>query len=289
MKEQKFTASAEGKLLDCLLANMKQSRNNVKTILGSGQVLVDGRKTTKFDYPVKVGSVITVRPPVAKGEKLPFQILHEDEDILVIDKPAGLLSMANEKEKERTAYHMVTEYMANKVKHGRVFIIHRLDRDTSGVLMFAKSEAVKRLYQDNWDKNIRRRGYLAMVEGTVKEPSGTIKSTLRETVTHMVYSVEDGAPGKEAITHFVVKKTGNGHSLLEVDIDTGRKNQIRVHLSDMGHPIVGDKFYGASTNPLGRMGLHAHVLELEHPKTGELISFKAPIPGGFNGMMNTGR
>lgn len=288
MKEQRFTATEEGQLLSFLLTHIKgQSRNNIKSILSRGQVLVDGRKTTQFDHPVAVGSVVTVRPPEAKGDKLPFQILHEDDDIIVIDKPAGLLSMANEKEKERTAYHMVTAYMAKQKLGGRVFIVHRLDRDTSGVLLFAKNEEVKHLYQDDWDNLVSHRGYLAVVEGNVEKDCETLCSTLRETATHLVYSVPQGQPGKEAITHYKVVRRGNGNTLLEIAIDTGRKNQIRVQLSDIGFPIVGDKLYGARGNTMGRLGLHAHLLELTDPKTGKLWSFKAPIPGGFAGVLHS--
>ena len=214
-----------------------------------------------------------------KKGTLPFPILWEDDRILVVDKPAGLLSMASDREKERTAYHQVTEYVRAGDPKARVFIVHRLDRDTSGVLLFAKDEAAKRAFQDNWEAIVRRRGYTAVVEGTPPKPADTIRSLLRENAAHKVYSVPTG--GKEAITHYKRIKAGKTYALLEVDLSTGRKNQIRVHLSEMGCPIAGDKTYGAATDPLRRLCLHAHELSFVHPITGEETTFRAELPRGF--------
>ena len=198
----------------------------------------------------------------------------------MVDKPAGLLSMASDKERERTAYHQVTEYVRANDPRGRVFIVHRLDRDTSGVLLFAKDEATKRAFQDNWEKNVRRRGYTAVVEGAPPKEADTVRSLLKENAVHKVYSVSHG--GKEAITHYQTVKRGKNYTLLEIDLSTGRKNQIRVHLSEMGCPIAGDKTYGAQTNPMGRLCLHAHELRLIHPLTGKETTFQAPLPRGFH-------
>ena len=195
---------------------------------------------------------------------------------------SGVSALEGAREKLRTAYRLANDYVGQKSPGGRIFIVHRLDRDTSGVLLFAKSEAVKRAYQDNWDRIVRRRGYLAVVEGRIEQERGTVRSRLLETATHLVYSAAPGqSGGKEAVTRYELRRSGGGYSLLEVDIDTGRKNQIRVHMADLGHPIAGDRQYGARTSPLGRLGLHAHVLELTHPVTGAELRFEAPAPAAF--------
>lgn len=242
---------------------------------------VEGQTATRFDHQLLPGQMVTVTGSVPEEVKLPFPILYEDEEILVVDKPAGLLSMANERERYRTAYRMATDYMSRKNPRGRVFIVHRLDRDTSGVLLFAKSEAVKRAYQDNWGELVRRRGYLAVVEGRMEKAQGTVRSRLRETTAHRVYSAAPGQDGREAVTRFTLQESGKRYSLLEVDIDTGRKNQIRVHMADLGHPVVGDRKYGAAASPLNRLCLHAHILELVNPVTGRDMLFKAPVPKDF--------
>ena len=281
-KEQRYPAEEAGPLLEFLLAHMAgKSRNHIKSLLRRGQVAVEGQTATRFDHQLLPGQMVTVTGSVPEEVKLPFPILYEDEEILVVDKPAGLLSMAHERERYRTAYRMATDYMSRKNPRGRVFIVHRLDRDTSGVLLFAKSEAVKRAYQDNWGELVRRRGYLAVVEGRMEKAQGTVRSRLRETTAHRVYSAAPGQDGREAVTRFTLQESGKRYSLLEVDIDTGRKNQIRVHMADLGHPVVGDRKYGAAASPLNRLCLHAHILELVNPVTGRDMLFKAPVPKDF--------
>ena len=213
----------------------------------------------------------------AEARRAPFPVLYEDGRILVIDKPSGLLSMASDREKVRTAYRMAGEYVRRTRPGGRVFIVHRLDRDTSGVLLFAKDEETKRAYQEHWDALVRRRGYLAVVEGRPPREEDTIRTLLRENAAHKVYSVRSG--GKEAVTHYRTLQAGREYTLLEVDIDTGRKNQIRAHLSELGCPVAGDRDYGAAASPLGRLCLHAHELALTDPFTGEERTFRSGAPG----------
>ena len=278
-QEHHFTVETETTLLPFLLEHMKGlPRNSVKNLLPRRQVLVDGQPVTRHDHVLKPGATVEL---LAAGSKAPpFPILYEDDRLLVIDKPAGLLSVASDKEKERTAYRAVSDYM--KGKGGRVFVIHRLDKDTSGVLLFAKSEEVKRAYQDNWDDLVRERTYLALVEGTPKSPEGTVRSYLKETATHLVYSVDrPGRSAKQAVTHYRLLARKGAYSLLQVSLDTGRKNQIRVHMKDLGLPVTGDKKYGASANPLGRLGLHAHVVRVVDPFTKKEMTFTAPAPKGF--------
>ena len=285
-----WTAEADDSLLAFLLRHVKgKSRNNIKSMLARGQVSVDGRTATRFDHPVAVGSRVAVKAHVEEEVPgLPFPILYEDRDILVIDKPAGLLTIANEKEKVRTAYHMLTDYVRQESKFGRVFVVHRLDRDTSGVVLFAKNEETKRAFQEDWDQRVLRRGYRAVVEGIPQPPEGEVRSFLRETRTHLVYSGAPGRDAKEAVTLYRTLASGGGYALLEIDLKTGRKNQIRVHMSDLGHPIAGDRQYGARTRPLGRLCLHAHRLELIDPRSGEKRVFAAREPAAFRRLCRGG-
>ena len=191
-------------------------------------------------------------------------------------------SVATDKEKTRTAYHIVTDYVKSQHIDNRIYVLHRLDRDTSGVLMFARDLETKELFQTKWNEIITRRGYRALVEGTPQPDRDTIRSYLVETRTHMIFSGAPGPGAKEAVTNYQVLKSGGGYSLLDISIDTGRKNQIRVHMKELGCPIAGDKQYGAHTNPIGRLCLHANELSFVHPATGLPITFTAKTPRDFN-------
>ena len=284
MQEKTYSVSQAGPLLPFLLGQVRgQSRNNIKGLLTRGQVQVDGVTVTRHDHPLAPGQTVTVRPQGARAAKPPFPILYEDNRLLVVEKPAGLLSMASDREKVRTAYRLATDYVRRANPKGRVFIVHRLDRDTSGVLLFAKDEETKRAYQDNWDTLAIRRGYLAVVEGRPPKEADTIRTLLRENAAHKVYSVRSG--GKEAVTHYTTLNQGREYALLEVTLDTGRKNQIRAQLSELGCPVAGDRDYGAATDPLGRLCLHAHELILTDPFTGEQRAFRAETPRGFAGLI----
>lgn len=193
------------------------------------------------------------------ARKKKMDILYEDKELLVINKPSGMLTIATDKEKIRTLYHEAREYVKKQNPKNKIFILHRLDKDTSGIVLFAKNEKLKKELQNNWNEIAYIREYLAIVEGKVEKKKDTIKSYLVEDKTHRVYSSEKG---NLAITHYETLAQNKTYSLLKINIDTGRKNQIRVQLSEIGHPIVGDKKYGSTKNPIGRMGLHASVLEL---------------------------
>lgn len=274
-----LTVDRADTLLPFLLSHQKgKSRNNIKALLTRGQVLVDGQAVTRHDHPLVPGQTVSLRPRLQGGD-LPFPLLYEDADLLAIDKPAGLLSTANEREQERTAFRAVSDWLRDRGE-GRAFLVHRLDRDTSGVLLLAKSEAVQQRFQNEWNTLIRRRGYRAVVEGAPPEPAGTIRTQLRENRIHKVYSVRSG--GKTAVTHYQVERLGADYALLAVAIDTGRKNQIRVHFSELGCPVAGDKVYGAATDPLGRLCLHAHELSFAHPVTGAELLLRSETPRGFS-------
>lgn len=211
-----------------------------------------------------------------KKEKL--DILFEDKHLIIINKPSNLLTIGTIKEKDNTLYRKVSEYVKKQHKSNKIFIIHRLDKDTSGIIVFAKNEEIKRIMQRNWDNT--KRLYTALVEGKVSD-SKTIKNWLRETTTLYTYSSNKPNDGKLAITKYRPLKTSKEYSLLNIEILTGRKNQIRVHMSDIGHPIVGDKKYGSKKNPIRRMCLHANYLEFNHPKTNKKIVIESRYPEIF--------
>ena len=279
-----YTVGTPDTLLPFLLAHVQgKSRNNVKSLLSRRLVAVDGVPLSRFDAPLLPGQRVSILPSSApRADALPFPILYEDEHLIVVNKPAKLLSVATDREKTRTAYHMVTDYVKARRVDDRIFVLHRLDRDTSGVLMFARDPETKELFQSRWNEIVTRRGYLAVVEGVPKPAQDTIRSWLVETDTHLSFS---GAPGKgarEAVTSYQIVKAGNGYALLDISIETGRKNQIRVHMKEKGCPVAGDKQYGARTNPIGRLCLHANELSFIHPATGEAVTFKAKMPRDFN-------
>ena len=211
-----------------------------------------------------------------KTKKL--DILYEDKFIIIVNKPHHLLTMSTEKEKERTLFHYVFDYLKKKNKNNKVFIVHRLDKDTSGIVMFAKDEKTKFYLQDNWDKF--KKNYVAIVEGKVNKDKGVLKSYLQETKTHLTYSVQD-KNGKLAITEYEKILENKKYTMLSLNLKTGRKNQIRVQLSDIKNPIVGDKKYGTKKDPIRRMALIANTLEFIHPKTKENIVIDIDIPNSF--------
>ena len=210
--------------------------------------------------------------------KKTLDIIYEDRSLLVVNKKAGLLTIATAKEKDRTLYHEV--YMYLKKKNQKVFIVHRLDKDTSGVVVFAKTEKMKLLLQKDWNNLVKVREYLAIVEGKVEKEQAILTNYLMETKTLRTY-ISNSKKGQLAITKYKLIKYIKDYSVLQVFIETGRKNQIRVQLSNMRNPIIGDKKYGSTKNPIRRLGLHAHRLILINPITKKEMEFLAPIPDSF--------
>jgi len=279
-KESVYPVETPAPLLEFLLAHVAgQSRNSVKHLLSRGQVLVDNVPQRQFDLPLTPGQSVTVLPQGAVAA--PFPILYEDDGLLVIDKPAGLLSVATESQRTRTAWALAAEYLKGRDPGSRLYTVHRLDRDTSGVLLFAKDRALRDALQEDWNALVKRRGYLAVVEGESLPDSGVCRSQLTENAVHRVYSTKDG---KEAVTRYKVLSRRRGYSLLDVELDTGRKNQIRAHLSELGAPVAGDRKYGARTDPMGRLALHANELILTDPRSHKLLTFTAPAPQWFSRM-----
>lgn len=285
--EPVFTVTEPSGLLEFLLKNVTgKSRNNVKSLLTRKAVSVNGRTISRHDYALKPGQVVRIAPPEKEIQKQikGLKFIYEDDELIVVDKPAGLLSIATDNEKEKTAYHLLTEYVRLQNKRDRIFVVHRLDRDTSGVLMAAKNEELKLALQERWNELVKTRVYTAVVEGILTEKKGTIRTWIKETKTHLMYSSGQPGDGLEAITDYEVLREARGYSLVNIILRTGRKNQIRVHMSELGHPVAGDDRYGAKTDPFGRLALHAGTLELTHPFTGALLSFESPIPGKFKAM-----
>lgn len=260
-----------------------KSRNAVKGILSRGQVTVNGKPSTQFNDILQPSDTVKIHSRVAtEAVKLSgVRIVYEDDDILVIDKEAGLLTIASKNEKQLTAYRQVMDYVKTVHPNNRIFIVHRLDRDTSGLMIFAKSKDVQQKLQTNWHDIVPERTYIALVEGAVRK-DGTITSWLKENKAFIVYSSPRPNDGQKAVTHYKVLKKNRQNSLLEVQLETGRKNQIRVHMQDLKHPIVGDKKYGANTRPIGRLGLHAQRISFTHPTTNEFKTFESKIPASFS-------
>ncbi len=275
-------------LLEFLLSSLKnQSRNNIKSLLTHRQILIDGAPVTQYDFMLSKDDVVMISPaPVRKitNTKEMLDIIYEDDELIAINKPSGLLSIASDREKEITAYRLLMDHVRIQNPRNRIYVVHRIDKDTSGVLIVAKNEKLRDILQDKWNDIVKYRGYYAIVEGTLKEKTGTIKSWLREASTNLMYSSRKPGDGKESITHYEVIKEIPGFSLLKVNIDTGRKNQIRVHMKDLGHNIIGDDRYGSTVNPLNRLGLHAYSLEFIHPIKKKVMCFEANMPKEFISM-----
>ena len=281
---REFVVSHECELLDFLFeTHPGQSKNSVKSLLTNHHVTIEGSPVSQYNLKLYKGdTVIIYKQPVRKVVRSKLPIIFEDDHIIVINKPSGLLSIASDNEKKSTAYRILSDYVQQKDKHNRVFVVHRLDEDTSGVLMIAKDKETQEKYQDNWNELVSKRGYYAIVDGILDKKQGTITSYLKKNAQNMMYSSKKPGDGQYSITHYKVIKEKEDYSLLDVNIDSGRKNQIRVHLGDIGHHVVGDDKYGNPTNPIKRLGLHAYELDIKDPYTGKVMKFKAPIPKEFD-------
>lgn len=268
-----------------------KSRNNIKSLLKNGQVLVNNARISQFNHKLEIGDdVIISTSRITENSLRGITVIFEDDDIIAIEKAEGLLSMATDKEKEKTAYNIVRTYLKAKDERAKVFIVHRLDRGTSGVMIFAKNPETQQKLQTGWQDIVKERIYVAVVEGRVEKDKDTIVSYLKENSAMVTYSSDKKIDGsKKAITHYEVLNRSRGYSLVEANIETGRKNQIRVHMQSIGHSVAGDKKYGAKTNPLRRIGLHARTIVFVHPTTGKTISLKTKIPGKFAGMFRETR
>lgn len=277
------TVAQPAELLAYLFATYgEEKRKQVRTWLKHQAVTVNGQPITQFNHPLAPGDLVAIRhdrfaaPRTVLG--CGVKIFFEDAALLVIDKPANLLSIASEAEQEKTAYFQLNEYLKAARPHSpeRVWIVHRLDRETSGLMIFAKTPQAKEILQGRWE--LAEKTYHAVVEGKLREPKGTFESDLNETNPFKVFSAPASEVTRHAVTHYEVIKKGRHLSLVELTLETGRRHQIRVHLTDAGCPIIGDKKYGAKSDPARRLGLHACKLRFKHPVTGVEMRFESPLP-----------
>ena len=294
-----FEADREVGLLEFLFRALAETKKTkMKQLLKHRCVSVNGRVTTRFDHPVKPGDAIQIETSrtraLTPASQFNLEIVYEDEDLIVINKPAGLLTIATEKIQRETAIFAVNDYLNKKTaaRHRRatgyrkqVFVVHRLDRDVSGLVLFAKNEAVKLKLQHHWDQFLKE--YDAVVEGCPEKRSGTMISWLAENKFLRVFSGPRTAESKRAVTHYEVVKPGEDFSLLKIRLETGRKHQIRVHLSDLGHPVAGDKTYGAVSGLHGQIALHASRLEFNHPVTGKRLELTSGLPTEFKRLIKS--
>jgi 23S rRNA pseudouridine1911/1915/1917 synthase len=286
-RETAFEVENEQELMSFLIEKLaSKSRNTIKNMLREKQVVVDGLAISQYNFALKPGNkvVIELDKPPEKISMHGLKIIFEDEHLIVIDKKEGMLSIATDKVRDNTAYSILSDHVKRYDPRNKVFVIHRLDRETSGIMMFAKSQEVQKLVQETWGPTTKERTYVAVVQGTIESPSGTFTSYLIESKALIVYSTNNQQAGQYAETHYETLKQNNYFSLLKLNLETGRKNQIRVHMQDMGHPIIGDEKYGATKNPIGRLGLHALSLAFSHPITKQLHKFESPIPSNFLGL-----
>lgn len=279
---EKFTVDKDEILLIDFLREKMQSRskNNIKSMLANEMIRVNNQIETRHDFMLYMDDEIVIRNNyiTSKKYKDKIPIIYEDNDLIVIDKPAHLLSMATKKEKMHTAYRMISEYLSKQDKNNKVFIVHRLDKDTSGVIMYAKNQEMKNMLQNNWNKIVLNKEYVAVVEGVIKNDKKVIKSYLKENSEGFVYSSIKPNDGKLAITMYEKMHSNHRYTMLKINIKTGRKHQIRVHMKDIKHPIVGDTKYGSGLDPAKRLCLHARKLEIINPKTQEKMIFESEIP-----------
>jgi len=279
-----ITVTENTELMKFLIAQLPQkSRNNIKSLLANKQVFVDGTAIKQFNHPLVPGQEIEIRWNRIPEEKKyrGITIVFEDSDLIVIDKHAGMLSIATDNKLEETAYNMLSKHVKSQGNTNKIFVVHRLDRETSGLMMFAKSEQVQQTLQKNWSDIVTERSYIAIVEGAPEKTEGTITSYLRESKALIVYSSQNPKDGTKAVTNYQVMRVNKDFVMLKVSLETGKKNQVRVHMQDIGHPVIGDKKYGSRISPIGRLGLHAWILAFKHPINGELLRFETAIPRKF--------
>ncbi len=318
LKITNLAVTAPMGLLEFLLATMPgTSRTKVKSLLANQEIWVNDLNITQFDHALASGDRVAIRKdmdkekerhlsdkaarsttpsakpgnkPVSKrgvpGPGSGIRILFEDNDLIVVVKPAGLLSVSTENGKEHTAYSRMTEYVKRQNGNERIFILHRLDRDTSGVMMFAKSKLVQDQLQHNWNTAITERHYIVLVEGSLDNDAGTTQSWLKENKNRVMYSSKVAGDGQLATTYWQVLRRSPAFTLLQAELQSGRKNQIRVHMHDLGHPVVGDEKYGSHQNPIQRLGLHAATLAFTHPTSGKAMRFESAVPPEFGQLMD---
>lgn len=280
-KKINIIVKANNDIIDCL-KEYGFAKNKVKTYVKLCFIFVNNKKITKLPCNVKVGDIVTIDENQTNNNN--FKIIYEDDNYLVVDKEAGMLTISTSnqnKSSEQTLYRLVREYLNNK--HEYAFIVNRIDKETSGLVIFVKNELLKEKLQSNWNNIVKKRGYIAIVSGIISKP-GRIENYLYEDRLTFSHSTKTG--GKLAITNYKPIKINDKYTMLDVNIETGRKNQIRVHMTEMHHPIVGDKKYYSKDNSLKRLALHHYEISLIDPITNQLLTFKSNIPKEFYVLFN---
>ncbi|MBK6264729.1 RluA family pseudouridine synthase [Marivirga sp. S37H4] len=286
-----ITITEENELLKFIITHFPHKKRPIlKSILSGGQIKVNNQPTTQFNHPLKKGDEVTVNwnKPAKKVKLSHLNIIFEDEYLIVIEKAEGLLSVASLKEKKKTAIQILKDHMEKVDSKVKVHVVHRLEREVSGILIFAKTSEVQQKLQESWETYITDRKYMGVVEGKVKKEEDTLKNYLMSNKNNQVFVVDSPEGATETITHFKVVKQSNAFSMLEFTLESGFKNQIRVQMQHYGHPITGDKKYKARKNPLGRVALHASMIEMIHPVTGKKLKFELVAPANFRNLVAKG-
>ena len=279
----KFNVSEPTQLMDFLIKKLDGiSRNKAKRMLANKVVSVNGQRTTQFDFTLEPGMIVEIGKPTAKERfHNPWlSIVYEDKYLLVIDKKEGLLTNSPTKEKD-TAQGILNDYFIYTQQRCRAHTIHRLDRDTSGLMLFAKSKEMALMFEEDWKNTVYDRRYVAVVSGNMEKKEGMVESWLKDNKAFITYSSPTDNGGKFAQTYYRTLYSNPRYSLVELQLETGRKNQIRVHMADIGHPVVGDPKYGNGDNSLGRLCLHAYKLCFHHPIKKQDMEFETPFPKVF--------
>lgn len=280
---QEIKVSKPSELLDFLIeSKVRKSRNAVKSLLTHKQIKVNNQSVTQYNYELKAGDKVTIHKHDHKLDEKKLKgltIVYEDKYMIVIDKESGLLSVSTGKEQmKETAYNIVSSYLRIKSAENKPYILYRLDRETSGLMVFTKDPDLQEKLQKEWILHPPKRSYIAVVESPLAPTSGTITSWLTENKNFVVFASEKDNGGLKAVTHYKVEKANSRYTVLKLNAETSRKNQLRVQLQFFGHPIVGDKKYGSKISPIRRIALHANELQFIHPVTKEKMYFASPLP-----------
>lgn len=285
-----YTVTADCQLLEFLLATLPMSANKVKDTLKGHGIRVDNRMVTRYDFPLHQGMTVSVSNS-KRQEKFKSRyvsVVYEDRWLVVVEKKVGILSMAAG-HSTLNVKSVLDDYFQRSRQKCRAHVVHRLDRDTSGLMVYAKDIETEQLFEHDWHNIVYDRRYVAVVSGEMEDDEGTVANWLKDNKAYITYSSPTDNGGKYAVTHFHTLYRTTRHSLVEFILETGRKNQIRVHTADMGHPVCGDVKYGNGDDPIHRLCLHAYRLCFTHPRTGEAMEFDTPIPAAFNRLMKDDR
>lgn len=280
-----ITVKGNAPLLEYLINNVSESRSKLKATLQGRGIAVNGRMVTQFDYQLKAGDKIIISRHKKQNQfkSRYVKIVYEDRWLVVVEKNIGILSMAAG-HSSLNVKSVLDDYFLKSRQKCRAHVVHRLDRDTSGLMVYAKDIETEQILEHNWHQIVYDRRYVAVVSGEMEQNNGTIANWLKDNKAYITYSSPTDNGGKYAVTHFQVLNRTTEHSLVEYKLETGRKNQIRVHSADMGHPVCGDMKYGNGDDPLHRLCLHAYMLCFTHPVTGEPMEFSTPIPTAFRSL-----